>query len=90
MAGLTKRNGMWYATWKQNGTTIKRATGFPVGSTREEQRKNKLAAEQTANSMEATAKGQPIDKALDAMRAVGELVGSATRIPSLRVFLVSA
>ena len=89
MAGLTKRNGMWYATWKQNGTTIKRATGFPVGSTREEQRKNKLAAEQTANSMEATAKGQPIDKALDAVRAVGELVGSATRIPSLRDFLTS-
>ena len=44
MAGLTQRNGMWYATWKQNGITTKRATGFPVGSTREEQRKNKEAA----------------------------------------------
>lgn len=33
MAGLTQRNGMWYATWKnQNGITEKKSTKVPANN----------------------------------------------------------
>lgn len=89
MAGLTQRNGTWYATWKKNGITAKKSTGISVGSGKVEQRKNKQIAQQVADSMEAAAKGESLDKALDAVRAVAESNGGASKIPTVREYLAS-
>lgn len=89
MAGITKRNEIWYATWKKNGYTIKKSTGIPVGSGKVEQRANQAKAQNTANAMEAAAKGQPLDKVIEAVRATAELNGSTVKIPTVREYLAS-
>lgn len=89
MANIVQRNGVWQAVYWHNGKRHRRSTDVPVGTTKAEQKANEQLARQTAQAMEATTKGLSIDKALDSVRKVGELVGSATRIPTLREFLAS-
>lgn len=89
MAGITKRNGTWYATWKRNGITAKKSTGIPVGSGKVEQRKNQTEAQRIADSMEAAAKGQPIDKIIEAVRTAAEISGTTAKIPTVREYLAS-
>lgn len=89
MAGLTERNGTWYATWKKNGLTSKKSTGIPVGSGKVEQKKNRQLAEQVAAQMENVAKGGNVDKAVEAIRGVAEGQGMVTKTPTVREYLLS-
>lgn len=91
MASITKERGngrFWYAVWKMDGKNKFKSTGIPVaGDGTMTRAQAEALARQTANSMEAKAKGATVDKALDAVRAVADMQGTATRIPSLREFL---
>ena len=91
MAWTENRAGRkcYLACWKQNGKKIVKSTGIPIGSGKVEQRKNKLIAQQVADSMEAAATGQNLDKALDAVRAVAETNGQSTKIPTVREYFAS-
>lgn len=91
MASITSKRGngrVWYAVWKVDGKNKFKSTDIPVaGNDSMTPAQAKALASQIANSMEAAAKGTPVDKALDAVRAVAEVQGAATRIPTLREFL---
>ena len=91
MASITKERGngrFWYAVWKMDGKNKFKSTGIPVaGDGTMTRAQAEALARQTANSMEAKSKGATVDKALDAVRAVADMQGTATRIPSLREFL---
>lgn len=91
MASITNKRGngrIWYAVYKIDGKNKFRSTDIPVAGDGSMTRAQAEAmARQIANSMEATAKGTPVDKAVDAVRAVAEMQGTATRIPTLREFL---
>ena len=91
MASITSKRGngrVWYAVWKVDGKNKFRSTDIPVaGNDSMTPAQAKALAIQIANSMEATEKGTPVDRALDAVRAVAEVQGAATRVPTLREFL---
>lgn len=91
MASITNKRGngrVWYAVWKVDGKNKFKSTDIPVaGNDTMTPAQAKALARQIADSMEASAKGTPVDKALDAVRAVAEVQGAATRVPSLREFL---
>lgn len=91
MASITSKRGngrVWYAVWKIDGKNKFKSTEIPVaGNDSMTPAQAKALAVQIANSMEASAKGMPVDKALDAVRAVAEMHGAATRMPTLREFL---
>ena len=91
MASITNKRGngrIWYAVWKIDGKNKFKSTDIPVaGNDSMTPAQAKTLASQIANSMEATAKGTPVDKALDAVRALAEMQGAATHIPTLREFL---
>ncbi|MBR5195650.1 MAG: tyrosine-type recombinase/integrase [Akkermansia sp.] len=90
MAGLTQRNGMWYATWKkQNGTTEKKSTKVPVkGRDGISAKQSKAYAQQVADSMERIAKGQTTyTQAADALRLVAQASGMGVAMPTVRDFL---
>lgn len=91
MASITKKRGngrIWYAVWKHDGKNKFKSTDIPVaGNESMTPAQAKALARQIANSMEAAAKGMPVDKALDAVRSVAETQGATTRIPTLREFL---
>ena len=77
MAYLKKRGNKWYAVWHDNGKAIVKATGIPVKGKKEE----KLAL-QTAESMEAAAKGNiSLSRALDAVRSVAQTIGMSNAVP---------
>ncbi len=91
MASITSKRGngrVWYAVWKVDGKNKIKSTDIPVaGNDSMTPAQAKALAVQIANSMEAAAKGTPVDKALDAVRSVAEMHGAATRMPTLREFL---
>ena len=91
MASITSKRGngrVWYAVWKVDGKNKFKSTDIPVaGNDTMTPAQAKALARQIANSMEASAKGTPVDKALDAVRAVADMQGASTRVPSLRAFL---
>lgn len=91
MAWTEQRTGRkhYIACWKQDGKKIIKSTGIPIGAGKVEQRKNKQIADQVAAQMEAAAKGQNLDKALDAVRAVAELSGTVCKTPTVRDYLTS-
>lgn len=93
MASITSKRGngrVWYAVWKVDGKNKFKSTDMPVaGNESMTPARAKAMARQIANSMEAAAKGTPIDKALDAVRSLAEMQGTASRIPTLREFLAS-
>lgn len=90
MAGVTVRGGMFYAVWKVDGVNKFKSTRIPAAGDKSMSRQQAEAmARQIANSMEASAKGAAVDKALDAVRAVASLQGTHTRVPSVREFLES-
>lgn len=91
MAWTENRAGRkcYLACWKQNGKKIVKSTGIPIGSGKVEQRKNKQIAQQVADSMEAAATGQNLDKALDAVRAAAESNGMCSKLPTIREYLAS-
>ncbi|MBQ8517621.1 MAG: tyrosine-type recombinase/integrase [Akkermansia sp.] len=91
MASITNKRGngrVWYAVWKVDGKNKFKSTDMPVaGNDSLTPAQAKALARQIAYSLEAGAKGTPVDKALDAVRAVAEVQGVATRVPTLREFL---
>ena len=91
MASITNKRGngrVWYAVWKVDGKNKFKSTDIPVaGNDTMTPAQAKALARQIADSMEASAKGTPVDKALDAVRAVADMQGASTRVPSLREFL---
>ena len=90
MAGLTQRNGMWYATWKnQNGITEKKSTKVPIkGKAGVSAKQSKAYAQQVADSMERLAKGQTTyATAADALRSVAQASGMGGKMPTVREYL---
>lgn len=88
MAGLSKRNGMWYATWKQAGATVKKSTGIQVKEKGMSAAKAEALARQTAEMMEQAAKGKTAcSRALEAVRAAAVAYGAAAQMPSVREYL---
>lgn len=87
MAGITKRGGMWYAVFKQNGKTVQKALKIRV-ETGEAARVNKQLARQAAALIEQTARGAcSIAAAVDAIRSAGRAMGAAGRMPSIAEYL---
>lgn len=85
MASLKQRSRTWYAVWYQEGKTIVKSTGVKCTSA-----KNKRLAQNTADAMEATAKGRAsLHKALDSVRAAAEVNGMAEHMPTIREFLTA-
>lgn len=90
MAGITQRNGMWYATWKKhNGQTEKKSTKVPVkGMDGVTAKQAKAYAQQVADSMERLAKGQTTyTQAADALRLVAQASGMGAEMPTVRKYL---
>lgn len=90
MAGLTQRNGMWYATWKnQNGITEKKSTKVPIkGKAGVSAKQSKAYAQQVADSMERLAKGQTTyATAADALRSVAQASGMGGKMTTVREYL---
>lgn len=86
MAEIKQRNGVWQAVFWVNGKRIRESTRVRVGTTKEERRANEKLAHQTAQAMEATQKGLPVDKAVAAVRAAAETCGAFNAVPSVREF----
>lgn len=90
MASLTKRGNSWVACWKQAGLTVKKATGVRVREPGMSAAKAEQLARQTANMMEAAAKGDtPCSRALAAVRAAAVAMGAAVQLPTVRAFFDS-
>lgn len=90
MASLTKRGNSWVACWKQAGLTVKKATGIRVREPGLSAAKAEQLARQTANMMEAAAKGDtPCSRALAAVRAAAVAMGAAVQLPTVRAFFDS-
>ena len=90
MAGPTQRNGMWYATWKnQNGITEKKSTKVTVkGQDGISAKQAKAYAQLVADRMERLAKGQTTYlQVADALRSVAQSSGMGGKMPSVRVCL---
>lgn len=88
MASVTKRGNSWVACWKQAGQTVKKSTGIRVKEPGMSAAKAEQLARQTANMMEAAAKGDtPCSRALAAVRAAAVAMGAATQLPTVREFL---
>lgn len=86
---ITRKNSLaWYAVYEIGDKRKVKSTGIPVaGNESMTPAQAKALARQIANSMEATANGTPVDKALDAVRSLAEMQGVSSRIPTLREFL---
>lgn len=88
MTGISKRNGIWVATWKQDGCTVKRSTGIRVKEKDMTPAKAEALARQTAEAMEAAAKGETAcSRALSAVRSAAATFGGAAQIASIRDYL---
>ena len=92
MAFITSKIGtgrIWYAVWNDaSGKRHRESTGFPVaGNSTLTPAQAKAMAEQYAHGKECAANGTPVDKVIDAVRAVGARDGMDGRVPSLREFL---
>ena len=92
MAFITSKIGtgrIWYAVWNDaSGKRHRESTGFPVaGNSTLTPAQAKAMAEQYALGKECAANGTPVDKVIDAVRAVGARDGMDGRIPTLREFL---
>jgi integrase len=83
MAAIKKRRLSWYAVYYLNGKQITRTTGIKVA----DDPLGKLAR-QTANSMEATAKGDiSVHAAMNAVRSVAIVSGHSSSVPTVRDYL---
>lgn len=88
MAGITKRNGMWYASWKEAGKTVKLKTNVHVKEPGMSAAKAEALARQTAELMEQAAKGKTAcSRAMEAVRAAAVAYGAAAQMPSAREYL---
>ena len=92
MAFITSKIGtgrIWYAVWNDaSGKRPRESTGFPVaGNSTLTPAQAKAMAEQYALGKECAANGTPVDKVIDAVRAVGARDGMDGRVPTLREFL---
>ena len=92
MAFITSKIGtgrIWYAVWNDaSGKRHRESTGFPVaGNSTMTPAQAKAMAEQYAHAKESAATGTPVDKVIDAVRAIGARDGMDGRVPTLREFL---
>ncbi len=88
MASITKRGNSWVACWKQAGQTVKRTTGIRVKEPGMSAARAEQLARQTAQMMEAAAKGDsPCQRAMAAVRAAAVAMGAAQRLPTVREYL---
>lgn len=77
MATLKQRSNKWYAVWFVNGRRIVKATGIPIKG-----KKEQTLALNTANAMEAAAKGNvQLSRALDSVRSAADAMGMGETIP---------
>lgn len=76
------------AVWKQDGCTVKKSTGIRVKEAGMTPAKAEALARQTAEAMEAAAKGETAcSRALNAVRAAAATFGGAAQIASVRDYL---
>ena len=88
MAGITKKQNYWWATWKMGRKSVKRSTGIPVKQAGMTEKKLEQLARAAADGMEQAAKGtRPADKVLDSVRGALELAGVEGHIPTVREYL---
>ena len=74
----------WYACWKQDGKTVRKSTGIPVGEHGKSAKQLRRTAETQAEAMERLAKGRcTLDEAQDALRAVAVANGMSKAVPSV-------
>lgn len=91
MAWIAKRGKVYEARWVVNGKQHRKSTGIKVaGEPGCSAAKAKIMAQQTADSIEQLSAGKtPLNKALDAMRAVAEVQGVASNVPTVREYLAT-
>lgn len=90
MASITKRGNSWVACWKQGGLTVKRSTGIKVKEPGISARQAEKLARETAQMMEAAARGETTcAKAMAAVRAAAVAMGAAQKLPTVREFLAA-
>lgn len=91
MAWIAKRGKVYEARWVVNGKQHRKSTGIKIaGSPGCSAAKAKIMAQQAADSIAQLSTGEtPLNKALDAMRAVAEVQGVASNVPTVREYLAS-
>lgn len=90
MAGIIKRNGVFYACWKNGARVVQKSTGIKVKNENMTAKKAEAVARQMAEAMEQAAKGcAPLDKLTDALRGAAELAGMGGTVPTLREYLAA-
>lgn len=83
MAGIIKRNGVYYACWKNGARVVQKSTGIKVKPDNMTAKKAEALARQQAEAMEQAAKGScPMDKLTDAIRGAAEMSGLGSSMPS--------
>ena len=85
MASLKLRKYTWYAVWTQNGKQVVRTTNIKAKGAKE-----KKLAQNTADAMEATAKGNmAVSSAVDSIRKAAETLGMASTMPTVKEYLLN-
>ncbi len=88
MAGIIKRNGVYYACRKNGARVVQKSTGIKVKTDNMTAKKAEALARQQAEAMEQAAKGNcPMDKLADAIRGAAEMSGLGSSMPSVRQYL---
>lgn len=82
---------MYEARWTTNGKQHRKSTGIKVaGAPGYSAAKAKILAQQAADSMElVTSRTSPVNKVIDAVRAVAEAEGMAGNIPTVREYMAT-
>lgn len=91
MAWIAKRGKVYEARWVVNGKQHRKSTGIKIaGGPGYSATQAKRMAQQAADSMEQlSAEATPLNKALDAVRAVAEVQGVASSVPTVREYLAT-
>lgn len=91
MAWIAKRGKVYEARWVVNGKQHRKSTGIKIaGGPGYSATQAKRMAQQAADSMEQlSAEVTPLNKALDAVRAVAEVQGVASSVPTVREYLAT-
>ena len=91
MAWLFKRGSVYEARWTVNGKQHRKSTGIKIaGGPGYSAAQAKRMAQQAADSMEQMSTGGiPLNKALNAIRAVAEVQGVAGSVPTVRQYLAT-
>ena len=89
MAWIAKRGKVYEARWVLNGKQHRKSTGIKIaGGPGYSATQAKRMAQQAADSMEQLSTGgTPLNKALDAVRAVAEVQGITSNVPTVREYL---